>query len=60
MNALSATLGSKKYFPGDQPTTPDTSGFGHLINIIGCPIESPLKEYGLTKKNLNSYVNRIK
>lgn len=60
INALSATLGSKRYFLGDQPTTLDTSAFGHLINIIGCPIESPLKEYGLTKNNLNSYVNLIK
>jgi len=59
IDALSANLGSKRYFLGDQPTTLDTSAFGHLINIISCPIESPLKEYGLSKNNLINYVDRI-
>jgi len=60
IDALSATLDDKKYFLGDQPTTLDASAFGLLINIIDCPIESPLKEYGLEKKNLIDYVDRIK
>ena len=60
IDALSATLDNKKYFLGDQPTTLDASAFGLLINIIDCPIESPLKEYGLEKKNLSNYVDRIK
>lgn len=60
LDALSAALANKKYFLGDQPTTLDSSAFGLLINIIGCPIESPLKDYGLTKKNLSDYVNRVK
>lgn len=60
IDALSTSLGSKRYFLGDQPTTLDTSAFGHLINIISCPIESPLKEYGLSKNNLVDYINRIK
>lgn len=59
LDALSASLSDKPYFLGDQPTTLDSSAFGLLINIIGCPIESPLKEYGLTKDNLVSYVDRI-
>ena len=59
IDALSASLGDKRYFLGNQPTTLDASAFGHLINIIGCPIESPLKEYGLSKNNLISYVDRI-
>ena len=60
LDALSAALANKKYFLGDQPTTLDSSAFGLLINIIDCPIESPLKDYGLTKKNLSDYVNRVK
>ena len=60
IDALSACLGDKEYFLGDQPTTLDASAFGFLINTIGCPIESPLKEYGLTKNNLRNYVDRIK
>jgi len=57
--ALSDFLGNKPYFFGDQPTALDASAFGMLINIIGCPIESPLKEHGLTKANLKDYVDRI-
>ncbi|HRB97425.1 MAG TPA: glutathione S-transferase family protein [Nitrosomonas sp.] len=59
LDALSASLGNQLYFLGDEPTTLDSSAFGLLINIIGCPIESPLKKYGLTKDNLVSYVERI-
>jgi glutathione S-transferase len=60
IDALSACLGDKKYFLGDRPTTLDASAFGFLINTFGCPIESPLKEYGLSKHNLTSFVDRIK
>ncbi len=60
IDALSACLGDKKYFIGEQPTTLDASAFGILINTLGCPIESPLKEYGLSKDNLTNFVARIK
>ena len=60
MDALAATLDDKPYFLGNQPTTLDASAFGLLINIISCPIESPLKEYGLSKDNLTRYIDRIK
>jgi len=48
IDALAAYLGHKPYFFGDRPTTLDASAFGLLINISGCPIESPLKEHALT------------
>ena len=60
IDALSACLGNKKYFLGDNPTSLDASAFAFLINTFGCPIESPLKEHGLTKDNLRNYVERIK
>lgn len=60
IDALSASLGDKKFFLGDRPTTLDASAFGFLINTFGCPIESPLKEYGLSKRNLTNFVDRIK
>ncbi len=60
IDALSIHLGSRQYFLEDRPTTLDASAFGLLINIIGCPIESPLKEYGLSKNNLVNYVEGIK
>lgn len=59
IDALSAYLGHKPYFLGDRPTTLDASAFGLLINISGCPIESPLKEHALTKENLLAYIERI-
>lgn len=60
IDALSACLGDKNYFLGDKPTSLDASAFGFLINTLGCPIESPLKEHGLSKDNLRNYVERIK
>jgi glutathione S-transferase len=60
VDALSAYLGSKRYFMGNKPTSLDASAFGFLINTLGCPIESPLKEHALSKDNLRSYVDRIK
>ncbi len=59
VDALAASLGDKPYFLNDQPTTLDASAFGLLVNIIACPIESPLKEYSLSKDNLIHYVERI-
>lgn len=60
IDALSACLGNKKYFIGNKPTTLDASAFGFLINTFGCPIESPIKEHGLTKINLTDFVDQIK
>lgn len=60
IDALSAFLGQKKYFLGEQPTTLDASAFGILINTLSCPIESPLKNYGLSKINLTNFIVRIK
>lgn len=59
IDALAAYLDHKPYFFGDRPTTLDASAFGLLINICGCPIESPLKEHALTKENLVAYIERI-
>ena len=60
IDALSASLGEKEYFLGDKATALDASAFGFLINTLGCPIESPLKEHGLSKTNLRNYVERIR
>ncbi|HNP25105.1 MAG TPA: glutathione S-transferase C-terminal domain-containing protein [Nitrosomonas sp.] len=59
IDAISDFLDNKPYFFGDQPTSLDACAFGMLINIIGCPVESPLKIYGLARENLKNYVNRI-
>jgi glutathione S-transferase len=59
IDSLIGFLGNKKYFLGDQPTSLDASAFGILINTLGCPIESPLKNYALRQANLKSYCQRM-
>ena len=59
VSALAAFLGEKDYFMGSSPTTIDASAYGFLINIIGCPIESPLKNHILEQKNLVAYCQRM-
>jgi hypothetical protein len=44
---------------GDKPTSLDASAFGILINTICGPIESPIKDYGLSKNNLLVYCDRM-
>lgn len=60
IDAISDFLGEENYFFGEKPITLDTSAFGILINTLGCPIESPLKNHGLSKDNLINFVARIR
>ncbi len=60
LTALSDFLGEKPYFMGDKPTTLDASAFGILVNLLWCPIESPLKEHAKTLNNLSAFCNRVK
>ena len=59
LDALSNFLANKPFFMGDNPTKLDASAFGILINTLACPIESPVKEYALSKQNLVDYCQRI-
>ncbi len=59
LDALSAFLAEKPYFMGNKPTSLDASAFGILINTVCGPIESPVKDYGLSKKNLPAYCDRM-
>ncbi len=59
LDTLSAFLAEKPYFMGDKPTSLDASAFGILINTVRGPIESPIKDYGLSKNNLSSYCDRM-
>jgi hypothetical protein len=53
---LADVLNKKHYFIGDKPTSlVDASAYGILINTLGCLIESPLKDYALSKQNLVDY-----
>ncbi len=59
VSALADFLGEKSYFMGEKPTTIDATVYGFLVNIIACPIESPLKNYALEQKNLVAYCQRM-
>ncbi len=59
LDSLSGFLADKPYFMGDKPTSLDASAFGILINTVHGPIESPVKEYGMTKNNLIAYCDRM-
>lgn len=59
LDALTGFLADKPYFMGGQPSSLDASAYGILINTLGCPIESPLKDHALAKKNLVDYCRRM-
>ena len=59
LTTLSDFLADKPYFMGDKPTTLDASAYGLLINILRCPIESPLKIHAKTLNNLLAFCDRI-
>jgi glutathione S-transferase len=59
IDSLADFLAEKPYFMGKRPTSLDASAYGILVNIVGCPIESPLKEHALSKPNLHDYCRRM-
>lgn len=59
IDSLAHFLGSKPYFMGARPTSLDASAYGILVNILGCPIESPLKDHALGRQNLHDYCRRM-
>ena len=59
IDALADFLGAKPYFMGNKPTSLDASAFGVLVNTLACPIESPLKDYALSKHNLLAYCKNM-
>lgn len=59
IDSLANFLAGKPYFMGDQPTSLDASAYGILVNTLGCPIESPLKDHALSHKNLLNYCRRM-
>ena len=59
IDALAEFLADKPYFMGDRPCSLDASAYGILVNTLGCPIESPLKNYALSRSNLVDYCRRL-
>jgi len=59
IDSLADFLGDKPYFMGAQPTSLDASAYGILVNIVGSPIESPLKDHARSRQNLYDYCRRM-
>lgn len=58
--AIADFLADKPFFMGETPTTVDATVDAYVANILFAPIESPLKEYGLTRRNLVAYCKRMR
>ena len=59
IDSLANFLANKTYFMSDKPTSLDACAYGVLVNTLVCPIESPLKDYALSKQNLLDYCRRM-
>ena len=52
-------LGDKPFFMGEKPTLADATVYGYVANLIAVPMESPVKQYGLSRPNLNEHLKRM-
>ncbi len=59
LKAVSEYLGDKPYFLGEQPTTVDATVYSHLANLLQVPVNCPVKDFGLSRKNLVDYLDRM-
>jgi glutathione S-transferase len=59
LNAVSRWLGDKPFMMGATPTSLDTIAYAFLANILVPPLESPLKDHGLSLPNLPAYCERM-
>jgi hypothetical protein len=61
LKAVSAYLGTKKFFMGDQPTRVDAALFGTLAQIVYVPITTPQGDFVKAEcQNLVKYCDRMK
>ncbi len=59
MIALADVLEEKPFFMGETPTEIDAIAYSLLANILSVPIESPVKNAGLSHTNLVDFVARM-
>jgi glutathione S-transferase len=57
--ALAAALEDRSYLLGEQPSSVDASAYGVLINLLACPVASPVKVYALAQPALVDYCRRM-
>lgn len=59
VTALAAALADRPYLLGEQPASVDASAYGILINLLACPVTSPVKDYALAQPALIDYCRRM-
>lgn len=57
--AIAAALHGKTFLLGNRPCSVDASAYGVLINLMACPVSSPVKDYALTQSTLVDYCRNI-
>jgi glutathione S-transferase len=60
IGAVADFLGDKQYLMGDSPTQIDAVAYGVLANIMRVPIESPVKDAALRRRNLVDFIERMR
>jgi len=59
LTAVSDLLADKPYLLGDRPTTVDATVYSHVANLVQTPVNCPVKDFGLSRKNLVDYLDRM-
>jgi glutathione S-transferase len=60
LEAIANSLGDKKFFLGDEPTSIDAVMYGFLIQLMWVPWDCPVKKQALAQKNLVEFCERMK
>ena len=45
---------------GERPTVADATVYAYVSNLVSIPLESPVKQYSLSRPNLTEYLKRMK
>lgn len=59
LQSLSVSLGDKKYFFGDRPTTLDATAYAYVASIIRPPFPHPINTFTQSLTNLMEHCDRI-
>jgi len=60
LSALSAFLGERPYFMGEQPTSLDATAYGFLVHFLWAGYKSELNTYAKSLPNLQAYCTRMR
>ena len=60
LDVLAELLADDPYLFGDRPTVADTIAFALLVNLLDCPLPTPMKAHAQANPIFGEYVDRIK